>query len=983
MARGQTNGVDEHTSRTIGEIARANIVTRFNAILGAMFVLIVITGEYRDALFAIVLVANAAIGIYQEWKAKRVLDRLAVLSAPRAHAIRNGAPVELMVDEVVLDDLLELRTGDQVPCDGVVQHADGLEVDESLLTGESDAIAKRPDDDVMSGSIVVAGNGRIVATAVGADAYARKLATEARRFTLVRSELQSGIDQIVRYVTYALGPVVLLLFWSQLRAGAGWREALQGIVAGVVAMVPEGLVLLTSLTFMLAAISLARRNVLVQELPAVEGLARVDVVCVDKTGTITEGIIEYGGMETLGGTDEALVREALGALGADEHGNATMQAIGEVMAAPDGWPRDGAVPFSSARKWSGMSFGGRGTWVTGAPEMIDVQGDQDAVRARAAELAAEGLRVLLVAQGRSAFDGEQLPTDLEARALVTLTERVRPDAPETFAYFGAQGVQLRVMSGDNPQTVGAVARRAGIPWAEHVFDARELPDDDAALADLLETNTVFGRVTPQQKRAMVRALQSRGHVVAMTGDGVNDALALKDADIGIAMGNGAVATRSVAQLVLLDGKFATMPGVVAEGRRVIANVERVSNLYVTKTVYATLIALFIGLTAIGGGWPYPFLPRHLTVVSTLAIGVPSFFLALEANTRRYVRGFVARVLRFTLPSGAIIAAGTLTTYGIVRTIDGVSLAQQRTSATIVLLVAILWCSYCLPGPSTGTGRCSSRRWVRRSCSRSRSVRSAASTSCACRRPRRRAWPSRSCRSWSSPGSRSAGDGSRIRARDRVLRHRRDRCRRPRRGEAPELLGRPDRHVRRAEHADPDDVERASEHVLAVTRRLHPRVVEHTGGRAGPARVADVLADLVEAPAEQRVQVGVRELAVAAEARRPHRRGSGELGVPAQRREPAGGPLRVEPHEQIGRGEHRGRRHRRRRLRGHRRRRRAQARRECAQPEALRCAARRVARPAAVEGGRGGRDRERGHDEDRRERPALAHTRGRRRAGSAP
>jgi cation-transporting ATPase E len=710
VARGDTNATSERTSRTLGEIARANIFTRFNAILGGLLFAILLTGHFQDGLFGVVLVTNSAIGIYQEWKAKRVLDRLAVLSAPRARVIRDGERQEVAVADVVLDDLLELVAGDQVPADAVVRGCDGLEVDESLLTGESDAIVKHDGERVLSGSIVVAGNGCVQTTAVGANAYARRLATEARRFTLVDSELQRGTNEILRLVTYALVPTAGLLAWSQIRGGHDWRATVQGIVAGVVAMIPEGLVLLTSLAFMLAAVALARRQVLMQELPAVEGLARVDVVCVDKTGTITEGIIEFdrimaldgraGGGDGVGdsrhGTADPDVAAALGALAADEHGNATMRALGEAFSPPDGWVREAVVAFSSARKWSAVGFADHGTWIIGAPEVVApaVVG-ADAFEAQVAELASTGQRVLLLTSTDDALAaGESLPRGLRGRALVTFSERVRSDAADTFHYFAEQGVQLRVISGDNPLTVGAVARRAGIAGADRVFDARELPDDKDALAGVLDQYTVFGRVTPQQKRAMVGALQSHGHVVAMTGDGVNDALALKDADIGIAMGNGAAATRAVAQIVLLDSRFGAMPGVVAEGRRVIANVERVSNLYITKTVYATIIAIAIGIT----GWPYPFLPRHLTIVSTLAIGVPSFFLALAPNSQRYVPGFLHRVARFTVPAGTIIGIGVLVAYGVLRHVEHVTLTEERTCTTIVLLAASLWVLVVLARP---------------------------------------------------------------------------------------------------------------------------------------------------------------------------------------------------------------------------------------------------------------------------------------------
>ncbi|MBM3661069.1 MAG: HAD-IC family P-type ATPase [Actinobacteria bacterium] len=692
VAQGLTNDGGEHTSRTYGEIVRANVFTRFNAILGSMLVIVLVVGSFQDALFGIILVVNSAIGIVQEVRAKRTLDRLAVLAAPHARVVRDGDIHECAVEAVVLDDLVDLRTGDQVSADGIVTDAVGLEIDESLLTGEADAIDKGPGDEVLSGSFVVAGSGRFQATRVGADAYARKLATEARRFELTRSELVDGINTLLRYIQYALYPTAVVLLWRQL-AKTSTDDALLSLVAAVVGMIPEGLVLLTSLAFGIAAVTLARRRVLVQELPAVEGLARVDVVCLDKTGTLTEGEVAFDRLEVLDGADEAIAGAALGALADDTNANATLHAIGTAFAAPAGWSRDAAVPFSSARKWSAASFTGHGSWIIGAPEMVCADASVPA-RQRADALAAEGRRVLLLAHADAPLDDEVLPPGTAPRALVLLEEKIRPDAPDTLRYFADQGVALKVISGDNPRTVGAVATRVGLPGAEVPFDARELPDDQDALADILETRSVFGRVTPQQKRAMVGALQSRGHVVAMTGDGVNDALALKDADIGVAMGSGAAATRSVAQLVLLDSKFATLPGVVAEGRRVIANIERSANLFVTKTAYAILIAVFVAIF----GWKYPYLPRQLTIVSTFTIGIPGFFLALAPNKRRYVPGFLERVLRFTVPAGAVAATAALTAFGLAYYAEEVPLREARTCATLALCAVGLWVLVCLARP---------------------------------------------------------------------------------------------------------------------------------------------------------------------------------------------------------------------------------------------------------------------------------------------
>jgi cation-transporting ATPase E len=678
---GLTNEGGERTSRSVGEILRANILTRFNLILGVLLAVILAVGQLQDALFGIVLVANALIGIAQELRAKRTLDRLAVLSAPRVRVIRDGAPREIATGELVADDLVDLRAGDQLVADGVVRASVSLQADESLLTGESEPVGKQEGDRLLSGSFVVAGSGGYQATAVGAAAYARQLAAEARRFTLVRSELVEGINRILRYVTWAIVPVAALLLISQLHAHDAVRAALTGTVAALVGMVPQGLVLLTSVAFGVAAITLARRRVLVQQLPAVEGLARVDVMCFDKTGTLTDGTVAFDTLIRL--DDQAPAEAALGALADEKDPNATLAAIGQAFPPRDGWARQAAVPFSSARKWSAASFAGHGTWILGAPELV-LPADHHDQLSQAARLAASGRRVLVLARAAGSLDGESLPQDLRAAAFVLLAERLRSDAAEAIGYFTAQGVALKVISGDSPQTVSAVAARAGLPHAGDPVEARDLPEDLTALGRLLEERSVFGRVTPHQKEEMVKALRARGHTVAMTGDGVNDVLALKLADLGIAVGSGAPATKAVAELVLLDGRFATLPGVVAEGRRVTANIERVANLFITKTVWATLLAVAVGVALL----PYPFLPRHLTIIDTVAIGVPSFFLALAPNTRRYRPGFVGRVLRFAIPAGTIVAAAAFAAYILARA-NGLPLVQQRTAATLVTVALSL------------------------------------------------------------------------------------------------------------------------------------------------------------------------------------------------------------------------------------------------------------------------------------------------------
>ncbi|MGH9223239.1 MAG: HAD-IC family P-type ATPase, partial [Acidimicrobiales bacterium] len=553
--------------------------------------------------------------------------------------------------------------------------------DESLLTGESQAVPKRPGDPLLSGSIVTAGSARCQVTAVGASSFAGRITSEARRFTTTSSELVRGINRILACVAVAVAVTGPLLFVTQRRSAARWQEALHASVAGLVGIVPEGLVLLTSAAFFAAALSLARHRVLVRDLPAVEGLARIDVLCVDKTGTLTGGEIAFDHIEVLGSDPRPKVEAAVAALASQGAPNATARSLRLAFPSAPGWTRTAVVPFSSTRRWSAASFVQHGTWVLGAPDAVA----PERIHPRARELAAEGHRTLMLARTASPVVTTALPPGLQPVALLVFEEVLRDDAAETMAYFGDQHVAIKVMSGDDPRTAAAVARQAGI-GADAGVDARRLPQGGPdGLGPTVETNAVFGRVGPEQKRALVSALQARGHVVAMTGDGVNDVLALKQADIGVAMGSGAPATRSVAQLVLLGNEFSVMPRAVAEGRRVIANIERVAALFLTKNV--TSLVLSVAVAA--AGWPYPFLPRHGTLVSTIAIGIPGFFLALGPNPRRFEPGFVRRVLVFAMPAGAVISTAVASGYGLARA-DGLTLEEARTAATIVLLIASLW-----------------------------------------------------------------------------------------------------------------------------------------------------------------------------------------------------------------------------------------------------------------------------------------------------
>ena len=699
IADGRVNDVPDAPVRTLGEIARANVFTPVNAILLSLLVLILVADAPGDALFVGVVVSNSIIGIIQELRARHELRRLAVLSEPRARVRRDGEATEIDVGGVVADDLLELASGDQVVVDGEVLAGVGLEVDESLLTGESDAVVKEPGERVMSGSFVAAGSGVYRADGIGAASYAAALSEEARRFALVDSELRRGVNKILRVLVWLIPPASALLLWRLLGAEDQWQEALRGTVGAAVAMVPDGLVLLTSLAFVAGVIALARRKALAKELAAVELLARVDTLCLDKTGTITTGEISFESVQPMGGWDAAAATDALGAMAAaDPSPNPTTAAIAAACPAPDGWQVVGTEPFSSARKWASVTFAERGLFYIGAPDMLLTPADGEA-RDCVEGWAAAGRRVLLLSQadsdaapstgGTAPTDGEAAPAgdddglvpERHAVAVVVLGDTIRHDAPEILAYFRDQGVDLKVISGDNAATVSAVAQRAGVPGAEAYVDARELPTDAAELGAAMESTAVFGRVTPHQKRAMVGALQAGGRTVAMTGDGVNDVLALKDADMGIAMGSGSAASRAVAELVVLDDSFATLPRVVDEGRKVINNVERVSNLFIAKAAYALLITAAIGIMGVS----FPFLPRHLTLIGTFSIGVPGIFLALAPSTELVRPGFLRRILRFSIPAGAVAAICTMVVYEVARRASETSLIEARTVATMTLL----------------------------------------------------------------------------------------------------------------------------------------------------------------------------------------------------------------------------------------------------------------------------------------------------------
>ena len=681
---GLANTLPDQRGRSVRDIVRSNVVTRFNVLLGSLLVVTLIVGPLQDAVFGLILVANTLLAIVQELLAKRTLDRLAILTARTATVVRDGASRTLPLAEIVVGDHLLVAAGDQVAVDATVLSAEGLEVDESLLSGESAPVRKSPGDALLGGSYVNVGSGRCEVTRVGEQTYARRVTAEARRFQLVRSELMGGINQILRVVTWIIVPTAVALIVSQLRANPNLADAVRGSVAGVITLVPEGLVLLTTASLALAVVRLGRRHVLVQQLAAVEMLARADVVCIDKTGTLTRSEQSVERVERLAaGVEPDAILAALAR--ADRAPNATMRALAARFPTAPGWAVEQAVPFAAARRWSAVRFAGGGWWVLGAPEVILDRAADPALSARVEAATASGERLVVLASA-AAVDLERGPEGIAPAALVALVEQVKPDAAATVEQLASEGVAIKVISGDHPRTVAAVAARAGLRTAGTPVDGTGLPDAEPELARVAEATTLFGRVSPEQKRRLVRALQSRGHTVAMVGDGVNDVLALKAADLGIAMATGAGAARAVAAVVLVDGSFAAMPAVVAEGRRVIGNVERLANLYFTKTVYAFTIAVGVGILVL----PFPFLARQLTLVSALTIGIPSVYLTLAQGFERARGRFTRRVLAFAVPAGLVAGAATFAAYALTVYEPEVSPSEERTIATLVVTAIGLW-----------------------------------------------------------------------------------------------------------------------------------------------------------------------------------------------------------------------------------------------------------------------------------------------------
>lgn len=678
QARGLTNQLDNETSRRLRDIIRSNVLTPFNALITVLAVAVwLANGNPINSLFFIAMLLNIIVGVAQELKAKIVLDRLAIMVKPSVKVLRDGHSRTITSGEVVLGDCIVLGLGDQIVADGRILWTGDLEIDESLLTGEADAVSKAVGDEVLSGSFVTAGSGVMEVTKVGKQSYSAKLSTEARQFKRVSSELISATNWIMRWIARILIVVVPILVIGQLRIGDDWREAVTHVVAAIVGMIPEGLVLLTSMAFLLAVLKLARQRVLVQQLPAVETLARVNVLLLDKTGTLTEGKMAVDQLIVQDGVDQSRVQSVIATM-ASRGSSPTNSAIRMYLADADKVSFSDEIPFSSRRKWSAIKVGGE-VFIMGAPEIVI--GDTDMLT-RATSLAEQGYRVLALVGADEWPSGDDLAMPTKPLALMVLNEKIRSDARSTLRYFAKQGVEIKVISGDAPTTVRAVAKQVGIKAA--AMDARDLPDPEASPAEFLsmvQKHNVFGRVKPEQKRQIAAALQANGDVVAMTGDGVNDALALKKADLGIAMASGSSATRSVAEVVLLDNQFAHLPAVLGEGRRVVANIERVANLFIIKNVYTTILALAVTVL----GLVYPFLPAQMTLIGALSIGIPAFFFALAPNNRRYRAGFLRRVLGFSLPVGAVMAIAMFVCYYLLTGRHSLDVATAGTSVSVVVM----------------------------------------------------------------------------------------------------------------------------------------------------------------------------------------------------------------------------------------------------------------------------------------------------------
>ena len=677
VSQGLHNGDSGIKTKTEGQIIRENVFTFFNLLNFALAAAVILVGSPRNALFLGVIVSNIVIGSFQGIRAKHTIDKLSLISSPKARVLRDGRQKNIPVEEIVLDDIILLSAGNQICSDAIV--ADGeCEVNESLITGESDPILKRQGDTLLSGSFIVSGSCFAQVEHVGADNYANRIAGDAKYIKKRNSEIMDSIDIIVKIIGFAIVPIGALLFWKQYFVlGDTVQNSVVSTTAAVVGMIPEGLVLLISLAFAVSVIKLSARKTLVQDMYCIETLARVDTLGLDKTGTITEGTMQVDSLLPFEGVSEEEMSESLTALVSNlSDDNPTFLALRDRFPQQSPWHSTALVPFSSARKWSGAFFPGKGTFVMGAGEFI-LGEDFSAIADRVEEYSSKGQRVLLLAHSQESFADKELPDIIEPMGLVLISDKIRREAARTLRYFADQGVDLKVISGDNAVTVSNIARKAGLENADSFVDATTLETEED-IRSAVRTYSVFGRVTPQQKLAFVKALKEDGHTVAMTGDGVNDVLALKEADCSIAMASGSDAARTVSNLVLLDSNFASMPLVVQEGRRSINNLQRSSSLFLVKTIFSALIGvLFIFLN-----YSYPFEPIQQTLISSLTIGVPSFILALEPNKDRLRGKFIFNVFRMCVPASLTMTANILALCALSGPL-GLTGAEMSTLAVII------------------------------------------------------------------------------------------------------------------------------------------------------------------------------------------------------------------------------------------------------------------------------------------------------------
>ena len=649
ISNGKINTVDNKITKSYKQIFLNNTITFFNILNAALLGLVLFVGSYKNTLFILVIIINTIAGIYQEIKAKRTLDRLSILTTSHVEVIRDDELKEIDIDQIVLDDYIVLTTGAQIPTDSIL--IDGhMETNESLLTGESDPVLKQNGDTLYSGSFITSGKGICKVIHVGDDNYMNQITQEAKRLKKHNSELNRCLNKILKYVSIVILPIGGLLFLKQFFYGnQTFNNSIVSTVAAILGMIPEGLVLLTSVALTLSVLRLAKQNTLVQELFCIETLARVDVLCLDKTGTITEGTMKVEFDVKMSNVD---ISEIVGNL---MHSltdvNVTAQALKEHYQTKTNFNPYFVIPFSSDRKYSGTSYFNRGTYYIGAYQFLFPKGNEE-LEEKCVDYASEGYRILVLAHTDEVMSNEALPVDLEPLGIIVLSDVIRKDAKETLAYFNEQGVDLKVISGDDPITVSSIAKRAGLNNAHHYVDATTLSTSEE-IAEALNKYSVFGRVTPQQKKAMVVALKQKGHTVAMTGDGVNDVLAFKEADCSIAMASGSDAAKNAANLVLLDNNFDAMPHIVDEGRRVINNITMSASMFLIKTIFSALIAI----STIFFGQAYPFEPIQLSLISACGVGIPTFFLTYEANFARVEGNFLETVLEKSFPSAFTIAIG--------------------------------------------------------------------------------------------------------------------------------------------------------------------------------------------------------------------------------------------------------------------------------------------------------------------------------------